>query len=210
MAERETILYPDFWKELSRRRGELTAAALGPPKPAWKTRLQQQLTRPVTFEFTEVPLSEVVGFLGTVSNVNIVLDRQGIQAAGKDPDMPITLKIKDTSLADALDWITDLSGLTYVLRNGAVFISDPSQSPGEKRLAVYDVRDLLASVPDFAGPEFDLESDSGGGGGDGGFSFGDEDEGGAEDVEGFVPTQMSGEDLVQFIIQALGLEGGLY
>jgi len=211
LAERESILYPDNWKELSSRRAKMTAAALGEPKPAWKTRLQGQLTRPVTFEFTEIPLSEVVRFLATVSDVNIVLDRQGIQAAGKDPDMPITLKVKDTSLSDALDWITDLTGLTYVLRNGAVLISDPSQSPGEKRLAVYDVRDLLASTPDFQGQEFDLsdESSSGGGGGgtSGGFSFTDETTTGTESTENFVSTQMSGEDLVQFIIQALGLEG---
>jgi len=205
-GERETIVYPDDWRELTRRRRELTATAFGPPEPAWRSRLEEQLKREVSFEFTEAPLSQVVEFLRAVSDANIVLDGRGIQAAGKDPEMPITLKIKNVSLADALDWLMDLSDLAYGLRKGAVLISDPAQIAKDTYLATYDVRDLLSSVPDFAGPTFDLEG--GEGGGDGGFDFEEDDD--EEDITTFVSTQMSGEDLVQFIIQALGLEGGVY
>jgi tetratricopeptide (TPR) repeat protein len=204
-AELETIEYPDDWKELTRRRQEVAVTSFGPPKEVWRTRLEEQLRRPVTFEFTEAPLSQVVEFLRTVSGTNIVLDRRGIQAGGGDPDMPISLKIKEVSLGDALDWLMDLSGLAYVLRKGAVLISDPSQIPKETYLVTYDVRDLLSPVPDFAGPTFDLED-----AGDeaGGFEFEDEED--EEDVTQFISMQMSGEELVQFIIQALGLEGEMY
>lgn len=215
LAERKSLVYPDDWRELSRRRREAAAVAFGPPKPLWRTRLEEQLKRTVSFEFTEAPLSQVVEFLRTVSGANIILDRRGIQAAGKDPDMPITLKIKDVSLADALDWVMDLSGLTYSLRKGAIFISDPSQMPKETYLATYDVRDLLSSVPDFAGPTFDLESEGGGGGGGTTAGFDIETAettgaggAGAGAIGSFVSTQMSGEELVQLIIQALGLEEG--
>ncbi len=204
-GERETIIYPDDWKELTRRRRAVAATSFGPAKAPWRSRLQEQLQRPITFEFTEAPLSDVVEFLRTVSEANIVLDTRGIQAAGKDPKMPITLKIKDVSLADTLDWVMELSGLTYALRRGAILISDPTQMAKETHLAVYDVRDVLASVTDFAGPSFDLEADTGGGDG---FDFEDDDDAG--DIAQYVSTQMSGEDLVQFIIKALGLEGELY
>ena len=215
LGERKTIVYPQDWKELTRRREAVAAAALGPPKPVWRSRLEGQLEREVGFEFTEAPLSQVVEFLGTVGDANIVLDRRGIQAAGKDPDMPITLKIRKVSLADALDWVMDLSDLTYTLRKGAILISDPTQIPKETSLATYDVRDLLSSVPDFAGPSFDLESEGGGGDGGGGGGFDIQTEqtggGGAGAATGqIVSMQMSGEELVQFIIQALGLEGEAY
>ena len=206
-GERETIVYPPDWKEMSRRREGMAATTFGPAKPPWRSRLQEQLQRPVTFEFTEAPLEDVVEFLRTVSEANIVLDTRGIQAAGKDPRMPITLRIKDVSLGDALDWVMELSGLTYSLRRGAILISDPSQMPKETQLGVYDVRDLVGTVTDFAGPTFDLEADTGGGG-DGGMSFQEEEE--EEDITQYISPQMSGEDLVQFIIEALGLEGELY
>jgi tetratricopeptide (TPR) repeat protein len=211
VGERESLVYPKDWKELSARRQAEATEKRGAEEEAWKASLEDQLNRLVTFDFVETPLDQIVGFLQTLTKVNIVLDRRGIEVAGKSPATPITLKVTQVSLRDALDWLTEFSNLTWTLRKGVVVISDISQLPQEQYMVIYDVRDLLGSVPDFEGPEFDLEDAtssggaSGGGGGSGGFSFSTEDE--QEQTQSFVSSQMTGEELVQLITTALGLQG---
>jgi len=210
MGERETMVYPENWKELTRRR-QVAAPVVGKPEEAgWRREIEDKLERQVSFDFIETPLNQIVEFLRTVSGINIVLDSRGIEAAGKDPAMPITLRVSRISLRDALDWITEFGNLKWTMRKGVVLISDATQLAQERYMTIYDVRDLLGSVPDFAGPTFDLEQQtgSGTGGGGGGFSFEDEED--EEDIETFIPTQMTGEELVQLIVDALGLQGEAY
>jgi len=190
------------------------AAAVG--REAWRARLEDQLRRPVSLDFAETPVSQVVEFLGSATGTNVVLDRQGIQAAGKNPDMLISLKVKDVSFADALDWVMDLTGLGYTLRSGVIFISDPSRLAKRKYMLVYDVRDLLSPVPDYSGPSFSLQTGgAGGGGGSGGSSMGSalSTQQGQTAGQGQAPlpsTQVSGQELVDLITQMLDLEGGSY
>jgi len=204
------------------RKGEATparppasapAAAVG--REAWRARLEDQLRRPVSLDFAEAPVSQVVEFLGSATGTSLVLDRQGIQAAGKNPDMLITLKVKDVSFADALDWVMDLSGLGYTLRSGVIFVSDPSRLAKRKYMLVYDVRDLLSPVPDYSGPSFNLQTSGAGGGGGGGGSTGTTlaTQQGQTAGQGQAPlssTQVSGQELVDLITQMLDLQGGSY
>jgi hypothetical protein len=187
---------------------------------AWRARLQDQLRRPVSLDFSAAPLSQVVEFLGTITGTNILLDRQGIQAAGKNPDMPISLKVKDVSFADALDWVMDMSGLAYTLRSGVIVVSDPSHLLKRKYMMVYDVRDLLFPVPDYSGPTFNLTQTGGAGGAGGGGSGGggslggtlttQQGQTGGQGQPAAPSTQVSGQDLVDLITQIIGPQAGSY
>ncbi len=84
--------------------------------------------------------------------------------------------------------------LDWVIRRGVGFISDVQGVQAEAFMRIYDIRDLVGTVTDFAGPSFDLEADTGGGDG---FDFEDDDDAG--DVSLFVSSSQSGDDVAALI-----------
>jgi len=116
----------------------------------------------VSFTFNEQPLEEAIDFLGTLGNLNIVLDRRKVEA-GKT----ITLKLTNVTLTTAVKLITEQVGLKWVVREGVVFISDEEGTTQEPVTLVYDVSDFLAVPPDFQGPNIELQNITGNRGGRG-------------------------------------------
>jgi type II secretory pathway component GspD/PulD (secretin) len=89
----------------------------------------------------------------------MVLD-PGAKAGG---ERQITLRMNQATLSLALEWILKLAGLDYELRDNAVFISTPDQLKPEVKMIIYDVQDLTLQIPDFPGPEMDLQANAAGG-----------------------------------------------
>ena len=152
-------------------------------------RLRQTLESTiVSFSFDDQPLEQVAEYLSTLGSVNIVLDRTKI-----DPGQTVTLTLKNVPLETAIKFVAEGIGMQYVLRDGVVFISDEDGTTQEPVTRVYDVLDLVAELPDFVGPNFELGalsntssagsgiSSSGGGGIWGGAGGGG---GGEEDTQG--------------------------
>jgi type II secretory pathway component HofQ len=100
--------------ELERRR----KAGPAPEPPEWENRIRTALKQKVSFEFAETALGEVLRFLKALTGVDFVLDPE-LAERGKEP---VTLALTNVSLASALDLITDQTGLSYVLKDGAVHI----------------------------------------------------------------------------------------
>lgn len=105
----------------------------------------------VSFTFNEQPLVEALEFLATLGEVNIVLDRRKVEE-GKS----VTLRLKDVTLATAVNLIAEQVELKWTVKDGVVFVSDEEGVKQEPVTVVYDVRSLLAQPPDFEGPEIDL------------------------------------------------------
>jgi len=81
------------------------------------------LSRKVSPDFVETPLAEAVLFLETLTKASFILDPD---VAGKvDYTAPVTLKVKDMPLDQVLERMLDGTGLAYVVRDGAVFVSTP-------------------------------------------------------------------------------------
>jgi type II secretory pathway component GspD/PulD (secretin) len=66
--------------------------------------------------------------------------------------------MNQATLSLALEWILKLAGLDYELRDNAVFISTPENLKPDVRMIIYDVQDLTLQIPDFPGPEMDLQA----------------------------------------------------
>jgi transcription initiation factor TFIIIB Brf1 subunit/transcription initiation factor TFIIB len=73
----------------------------------------------VSFKFEDKSVGEVYDFLQTEGKISIVLDKGKV-----DTTKPVTLKVDGVSLGMAIRFVDELLGLKYVVRNGAVFISD--------------------------------------------------------------------------------------
>ena len=190
----DIMTYPDNWEEIKRReaRTTITEEADEP----WKKDIEEALkNRRVSFDFVDTPLEDVIAFLNSIADVNMVLDPNAL-AMAKDVDMPVTLKVQDMRLGAALQWILRLVGLRYALRDEAIFISNEENIKDESVLRMYDVTDLIVEIEDFEGSASALEGGGGGGGGGGEGLFDDEE----DDEEG---ESFTGESLVLLIRETI-------
>jgi len=163
---------------------------------AWKQSIRARLQEPVSFDFVETPLEDVVTFLRQITEINFVLDNRALQGLNNNL---VTLKVTDMKTDAALDWILRMVGLKYTLQDGAIFISDEVQGDAIRQL--YDVTDLTLEIRDFKGDLRHLQSRTGTGTTGGGGSdsveediFGDDPEDYEDDEEAF-----TGKSLVEFI-----------
>ncbi|MHC4502298.1 MAG: hypothetical protein ACYTFI_03255 [Planctomycetota bacterium] len=162
----DQVRYPKDWERI-RRRVETAGKIEQIDEPEWEKEVRRKLDRKVSFEFAETPLTEAIAFLQTLTKVNMIIDPAAAEASGSTP---ITLKVTNMTLGLALDWILKLADLDFALRDNAIFISSRENLKGDVILRIYDVRDLTEQIPDFPGPELQVEvggldASSGGGGG---------------------------------------------
>jgi len=92
--------------------------------------IKSKLKQPVTFDFTDSTLGDVVDFLRDFTGVNIVLDTPALKAAGVTGDTTVNMKLKDVTLKAALRLMLDQIGVTYVVRDESIVITSRAKSGG--------------------------------------------------------------------------------
>ncbi len=152
----KVLVYPDNWQKIMLRNESLGMSS--ETEPEWMNDIRRKLEKKVNFEFVQAPLSAAINFLQQVSDVNMIID-PAVKAGG---EKPITLKMTQASLKLALDWILKLAGLDYELRDNAVFISTPNNLRPDTKMQIYDIQDLILAIPDFPGPDMDLQANQAG------------------------------------------------
>ncbi|HYE62529.1 MAG TPA: hypothetical protein VD997_11095 [Phycisphaerales bacterium] len=167
--------YPSDWPKITYSRGEPAAFADAEENRRVLATLQ---TKRIPANFTENPLSAVFTYIEQVANVNMDVDWPQLETKGIDAETPVTLKLTNVSIETVLDRIVEkvsqdpTSGAAWAIQNGVLTISSREQINKNKVLSIYDIRDLLIEVPDYANaPEFDLQTvlqNQGGRGGGGG------------------------------------------
>ncbi len=196
--------YPEDWKALSDRRLRATARREERETPE-NRRVRQQLEETVvSFTFNDQPVREAIEYLGTVGNVNVVLDESKLA----DPSQTLTLRLTNVSLETAIKLLTEQLGVKYVIRDGVVFISDDEGVQLPPETVVYEVRDLLAPLPEFSGQSFELgalSSSASGtdGGADGGIWGGGGGGGGGGGEEESESPEESLEKLIELVTQVI-------
>ena len=176
--------YPENWQEIISKR----PADLAKERSEAQSKLAEQMGKRISFDFVDTPLADVVAYLSKETGANIVLD----PAAMQGDDVPVTLKATDMRADAALAWVLRLTALDSSTRDRAVFVSTKERIAQAPAVQVYEVRDLLAAIPDYSGTGLPGIGE-GGGGGDSDL-FGDA----ARKGEDF-----TGEDLVQFVKQTI-------
>jgi hypothetical protein len=121
-------------------------------------------TMRVTVDFTNATLEEAVGYLRDFSGLNIVVDGEVYKNQSED-QLKVTLKVKDLLLKSVLKLMLNSRELTAMYKEGVVLVVPKGKIDKAVTLQLYDVRDLLVKIQDFAGPKVELVSPSKGGGG---------------------------------------------
>lgn len=111
--------------------------------PEWVSEIRKNLSRKVSFEFVDTPLSEAVAFIQSLTKTSIVLD-PALANAG-----PVTLKVTDMPIDLALKWIAKLTDGEIELRDGACYMraKPAGQGPPQPaQLVLESPRDSLAPL----------------------------------------------------------------
>lgn len=113
-------------------------------------KIQAALKERVQVKFTNRPLKEVLDDLGSVSNVNIYADPQGLSAEGVTSDTPITINLTEAvSLQSALRLILEPLRLSYVIQHEVLRITSEQTGDANVYTDVYNVADLVIPIPNF-------------------------------------------------------------
>lgn len=121
-------------------------------------------TMRLTVDFKDNTLDEALNFLRDFSGLNIVVDAEVSQKVNPD-QLKITLRVKDLLLKSCLKLMLASKDLTATYKDGVILVVPKGRTDKNVYLQIYDVRDLLVKLQDFAGPKVELVSPSKGGGG---------------------------------------------
>ena len=139
----------DNWIALNKspyRGGEMKHRQLSPTE----IKIQAALKERVQVRFTNRPLKEVLDDLGSMSNVNIYADPQGLSAEGVTSDTPITINLTEAvSLQSALKLILEPLRLSYVIQHEVLRVTSEQSGDANVYTDVYNVADLVIPIPNF-------------------------------------------------------------
>jgi len=121
-------------------------------------------TMRITVDFANVTMEEAIGYLRDFSGLNIIVDAEVYKNQSED-QLKVTLKVKDLLLKSVLKLMLNSRELTAMYKEGVVLVVPKGKVDKAVTLQLYDVRDLLVKIQDFAGPKVELVSPSKGGGG---------------------------------------------
>lgn len=162
------MTFPKDWRELSLRREEYSARAASETEADRAARLKLRNRIP-KLDFTNLEFKDVIEFFRTASNANFHVNWAALTAAGVDRSTPVNLSLTDVTVEKALQLVLqDLSTttrVTFIIEDGVVKVSTRDDLAKTPIVRVYDIRDLIVRVPNFAGPVIDLSSSFQNGGG---------------------------------------------
>ena len=180
IPSRGIVDYPADWPAISARRGEQLAFNDSEENRRVGSILA---TKRQPIDFNEVPLSDAVGFVREISQINIDVDWGSLAAINVTPESPVSLKLTNVTLKTVLDRMLEKvspderSRAAWAINDGVLTIASDETLRKNTTLVIYDIKDLLIEIPDFTNaPQFDLQSvlqsstGTGGGGGGGGQS----------------------------------------
>lgn len=128
--------------------------------PTYRTISERLRTVRVSLDFTDSPLEDVIQFLRSVINVNLLVDPEVFKKHNRD-ELKVTLQVKDLAAENALNLILSFHKLSRQYRDGVLLITLQERLDETVYLAVYDVRDLAFVIRDFPGPKIALNAPQG-------------------------------------------------
>lgn len=164
--------------------------------------------------FDQTPARDVFNWWASKVDVPMVIDWNGMELEGIDPEQGITLDLKTVPARILLDVMMRQASpdveLIYEVTPWYVQVMTKRQANRHPVLRVYDVSDIVMTIPNFTNaPRMDLNEalsntnsggSGGGGGGGGGGLFGDEED---EDEDDEPTKDESGRNVAELIRQTI-------
>jgi hypothetical protein len=110
--------------------------------PPQHRRLREKLEENVSVNFADTPLQETAVELSRMAEIDIRLDGPALRKQRIREREPMTLRLSDRKLGTVLHVLLADLNLTWVLRDGVLWITSSEQADELEKTAVFDVRDL--------------------------------------------------------------------
>ncbi|HUG90215.1 MAG TPA: hypothetical protein VML55_05250 [Planctomycetaceae bacterium] len=134
--------------------------------------LRQTLDETVSVKFVDTPLAVAVRELAMQTGIDIRIDGPALRQSRIRDREPVSLTLSDRKLSTVLHVLLADLNLTWILRDGVLWITTADRADEHRKTVVYDVRDLcrnqdeadeLASAiqKQTAGPWVDVHGDGG-------------------------------------------------
>jgi len=102
----------------------------------------------VSFIYSEVSLADAMVSLSKQTGVRIEFDQYGLDIAKATKDAMVSGEANRDTLGKALDELLAPLNLTYLVRSGAILITDREETGAKRVTKLYPVADLLAPSKD--------------------------------------------------------------
>ncbi|MCR9295297.1 MAG: hypothetical protein NXI32_21470 [bacterium] len=112
--------------------------------PSEHFELRAALEREVTIDLVEVPLETAVVRLAEQAETDIRLDRGSLNMMGIREREPVSVSLANQKLSTVLQALLLDLELTWVLRDGVLWLTSEDDANHYQKAAVYDVRDLCS------------------------------------------------------------------
>jgi hypothetical protein len=117
-----------------------------PETDAAEARILRSLETPVSVEFEDRPLIEVIQYFSGSMGVSMRIDERSLEDASIAADTPVSCDFQSITLRSALRSMLGRLDLTYVIKNEMLIVTTPEKAGNELITRVYLVRDLVVQV----------------------------------------------------------------
>jgi beta-lactamase regulating signal transducer with metallopeptidase domain len=102
-------------------------------------------------DFSKKPLSDAIDYVRDVTNTNLVLNTKALEAAGLKANTSVTLRLKNSTMAQVLHQIASIAGggnvaLDYAIDNNALIFTTAEDASRYVITRAYNVDDLVSSA----------------------------------------------------------------
>ena len=143
------VIYQKGKKIRERSGGEIRHDISDPRERAIDSRLRQ----PISLNFKDTPLQEAIDTLTQLSGIQVLADKKALKEAHVNLDSPMTIKVENINMKNALNLMLNELGLTYTIEDEVLKITTPEYTKGRLVRVTYPVADLIVVVPDHPLPD---------------------------------------------------------
>ena len=163
----------------------LSVVTLADPSPAPELTTKQLLNSRVSIiDFNQIALADALEYLRDTTGMNIFVNWAALESIGVDQSTPITVKLRQIGVRKLLDLMLNSASpgqLSWFVDDNVIHITSADLSNQAMVTRMYPVEDLMLEIPNFKGPQMDLDTNGQGGGAPFDGSGNDDDEGRSED-----------------------------
>ena len=137
-------------------KGAFQAVPLSERVPA----IEKALASPIHLDFTEAPLQDVIDFLKTTHDIEILIDKKVLEDKTVRASMPVTINVKGIRLESALRLMLRnmRPELTFIIKDRVLLITTLDVANEELATVLYPVPDLVACHDEHDTPWDDYET----------------------------------------------------
>jgi type II secretory pathway component GspD/PulD (secretin) len=108
--------------------------------------IEHKLLDPVTFDFKDTPIKEIIDDLRDWTQLNIVIDQPALDDEAINLSRPLSIKLDNVMAKTALDMVLHQAHLIYVIQGEVVLVTTESHSRGKLVQTTYQVADLVIPI----------------------------------------------------------------